>query len=177
MSGKSSTRRPSLAATSARSGQLASVHVNAAWGPAGNRAERPSRQGPSARAAYRRSAYPRVVSDKTIYEELSEEECFALLNRGGIGRLAGVEHGRPFIFPVNYGVDNGVVLFRTSPGTKLSGSGFGRVAFEIDGIDAEREVVPVVVEVEVAVPRLAPTCVVGVGRLHRTAHQTRGPPR
>jgi nitroimidazol reductase NimA-like FMN-containing flavoprotein (pyridoxamine 5'-phosphate oxidase superfamily) len=70
-----------------------------------------------------------------VYEELSPDECLSLLGQGSIGRLAGVAEGRPFVFPINYALDGDTVVFRTSPGTKLAGAGFGRVAFEIDGVD------------------------------------------
>lgn len=77
------------------------------------------------------------MSSGSVYEELSRQECLALLAQGGIGRLAAVADSRPFVFPVNYVLDGDTVVFRTSPGTKLAGAGFGRVAFEIDGIDGE----------------------------------------
>jgi nitroimidazol reductase NimA-like FMN-containing flavoprotein (pyridoxamine 5'-phosphate oxidase superfamily) len=47
----------------------------------------------------------------------------------------------PDIFPVNYIVDRGTVVFRTAEGTKLAAAVLGRaVAFEIDGYDAEQGV-------------------------------------
>jgi nitroimidazol reductase NimA-like FMN-containing flavoprotein (pyridoxamine 5'-phosphate oxidase superfamily) len=70
----------------------------------------------------------------SVYEELSLDECLALLAEGSIGRLAGIVNGKPFIFPVNYALEGDTVVFRTSPGTKLAGAGFGPVAFEIDGV-------------------------------------------
>lgn len=83
----------------------------------------------------------------SVYEDLSLEDCIALLAEGTIGRLAGIVNGRPFIFPVNYALDGDTVVFRTSPGTKLAGAGFGPVAFEIDGVDeAERTGWSVVVQ-------------------------------
>lgn len=75
------------------------------------------------------------MTSNGVYEELTAEECAALLGRTSIGRLAGVAEGRPFVFPVNYAFDGNTVVFRTSPGTKLAGSAFARVAFEIDGVD------------------------------------------
>lgn len=72
-----------------------------------------------------------------VYEDLSREECLALLARGTLGRLAGISGGRPFVFPVNYALDGETIVFRTAPGTKLTGAGFGRVAFEIDGMDEQ----------------------------------------
>jgi uncharacterized protein len=45
--------------------------------------------------------------------------------------------GLPAIFPVNYAVVDGDVVFRTGPGAKLRAASRGIVvAFEIDGYDA-----------------------------------------
>ena len=42
----------------------------------------------------------------------------------------------PDIFPINYVVDRGTVVFRTAEGTKLAAAVLGRgVAFEVDGFD------------------------------------------
>jgi nitroimidazol reductase NimA-like FMN-containing flavoprotein (pyridoxamine 5'-phosphate oxidase superfamily) len=42
----------------------------------------------------------------------------------------------PDIFPVNFVVDHGTVVFRTAEGTKLAGAVLGRaVAFEVDGYE------------------------------------------
>lgn len=78
----------------------------------------------------------RVVSrNMSYYEELLPEECMTLLARCSVGRLAGIVEGKPFLFPVNYTLDGNAVVFRTDPGTKLAGAGFGPVAFEVDGVD------------------------------------------
>jgi uncharacterized protein len=64
--------------------------------------------------------------------------CWALLRRASVGRLAVVVEGRAEIFPVNYVVDHGTVVFRTAPGTKLAAVvDGGPVAFEIDGSDRD----------------------------------------
>ncbi|WP_415855365.1 pyridoxamine 5'-phosphate oxidase family protein [Sinomonas sp. G460-2] len=68
--------------------------------------------------------------------ELSTEECWASLRGAVVGRLAvaGPEH--PELFPVNYVVDHGTVVFRTDPGAKLAASlDEARVAFEVDGFE------------------------------------------
>lgn len=68
---------------------------------------------------------------------LPEHECWALLRRSVVGRLAVVMDGRPEIFPVNHVVDHGAVVIRTGPGTKLAGAADrAPVAFEVDGYDA-----------------------------------------
>jgi nitroimidazol reductase NimA-like FMN-containing flavoprotein (pyridoxamine 5'-phosphate oxidase superfamily) len=42
-----------------------------------------------------------------------------LLAERHLGRLALTDPDGPVIFPVNYAVDEGAVVFRTDPGTKL----------------------------------------------------------
>ena len=67
---------------------------------------------------------------------LHEEECLRLLARGHLGRVGLVEGDRPVILPVNYGFDQGCVVFQSTQGSKLEAAVAGRhVAFEIDGID------------------------------------------
>jgi nitroimidazol reductase NimA-like FMN-containing flavoprotein (pyridoxamine 5'-phosphate oxidase superfamily) len=69
---------------------------------------------------------------------LETEECWELLGRTAVGRLAVSIADYPDIFPVNFVVDHGNVVFRTAEGTKLAGAVLGRgVAFEIDGYDPE----------------------------------------
>ena len=67
---------------------------------------------------------------------LSEEECWNLLSRRELGRLAVAVDGKPDIFPVNYVADGPQVLFRTAPGSKLANiSTNPDVAFEVDEYD------------------------------------------
>lgn len=69
-------------------------------------------------------------------EELTVDECWALLHAGSVGRLAVAIDNRPDIFPVNYLVDDGTIVIRTAPGLKLAASTLGRgVAFEVDDLD------------------------------------------
>ena len=71
-------------------------------------------------------------------QNLEHHECWALLRTVSVGRLAVLVDGRPDIFPVNYIVDSGTLVFRTSQGTKLSAaSGDAPVAVEADGVDPE----------------------------------------
>lgn len=78
-----------------------------------------------------------MTSPDETYEEIPGAECRRLLADHELGRLAVVVEGTPFIFPVNYAFYDDAVVFRTDPGTKLAGSALGRVAFEIDGVDAQ----------------------------------------
>ena len=69
---------------------------------------------------------------------LEANACWELLRRADVGRLAVSIGGRPDIFPVNFVVDHGSIVFRTAEGTKLAAAVLGRaVAFEIDGYDAD----------------------------------------
>ncbi|NUP58280.1 MAG: pyridoxamine 5'-phosphate oxidase family protein [Pseudarthrobacter sp.] len=69
-------------------------------------------------------------------QNLEHHECWALLRTVSVGRLAVLVDGRPDIFPVNFTVDGGTLVFRTSQGTKLSAAtGDAPVAVEADGVD------------------------------------------
>lgn len=66
---------------------------------------------------------------------LSASEAWALLREAVVGRLAVAVGDQPEIFPVNYLVDHGSIVFRTAEGTKLTASIGRRVAFEVDAYD------------------------------------------
>lgn len=68
---------------------------------------------------------------------LDEDECLALLGSQDLGRIAFAFGGMIEIFPVNYGIEGAVIVFRTGPGTKLAGVPNSAVAFEVDGWDPE----------------------------------------
>ena len=82
-----------------------------------------------------------------VVEQLGEQECLRLISPGGVGRIAFTGRFGLSIFPVNYKVHDGSIMFRT-----VDGSAFGedlrtgiqyadyKVAFEIDEVDpAARE--------------------------------------
>ncbi len=70
---------------------------------------------------------------------LTDSECWALMPRTEVGRLALCVGDGPEIFPVNFVTDNRTVLIRTAEGTKLAAVvASPRVAFEADGFDAIR---------------------------------------
>ena len=50
-------------------------------------------------------------------DALSVADCWAHLRSGVVGRVAVVHDGRPDIFPVNFVVDHGSVVFRTGSGS------------------------------------------------------------
>jgi len=67
---------------------------------------------------------------------LDEDECLALIGDRGVGRVAVSIGAVPAVFPVNYGLLDGTVVFRTGSGTKLDAAVHNAVvAFEVDDID------------------------------------------
>jgi len=77
-----------------------------------------------------------TVEPRTGLTILSDVECWGLLWGADVGRLAVAVENHPDIFPVNFVVDRGAVVFRTAEGTKLTAAVLGRaVAFEVDGYD------------------------------------------
>ena len=80
---------------------------------------------------------PQSSADRYRVDVLDEPECLELLRRSPVGRLAVTTASGPEIFPVNFVVDRGTIVFRTAEGTKLSSvTSAGMVAFEVDGYDA-----------------------------------------
>jgi nitroimidazol reductase NimA-like FMN-containing flavoprotein (pyridoxamine 5'-phosphate oxidase superfamily) len=75
-------------------------------------------------------------------EVLTNEECFGLLRANGVGRIAVVHEGRPFVFPVNYRLvevsDKPQLVLRTRPGNVID-LAEDAVALEIDGIDPSHQ--------------------------------------
>jgi nitroimidazol reductase NimA-like FMN-containing flavoprotein (pyridoxamine 5'-phosphate oxidase superfamily) len=70
-------------------------------------------------------------------ELLEEDDCWALLRSGDVGRVGLTMGAMPAIFPVNYVVLGDTIVFRTAPGAKLAAAADSTVvAFEVD--DYER---------------------------------------
>ena len=91
--------------------------------------------------AVRRVAGVRAVVNDLVVRppvgELGDAESWALLARGGVGRLAvrGLD-GDPDVFPLNFLVHERRLYIRSAPGTKLQDlTRHPVVAFEIDGDD------------------------------------------
>jgi len=77
-----------------------------------------------------------MTTDHLGMTVLSPETCLDLLGGQTVGRLAVAIRELPDIFPLNYVVDDGSIVFRTAEGTKLAAAVLGRgVAFEVDGVD------------------------------------------
>jgi uncharacterized protein len=74
------------------------------------------------------------------YTVMDRSQCWAHLRDARVGRLAVIVDDGPEIFPVNHVVDRGSVVFRTAAGAKLHGAVGRRVAFEVDGYDADTNV-------------------------------------
>lgn len=69
---------------------------------------------------------------------LSEPESWALLRSRPVGRLATAVGNLPDVFPVNYVVDDGGIVFKTSRGSKLLELSINsQVAFEVDAWEAD----------------------------------------
>jgi len=65
---------------------------------------------------------------------LPEHTCWTHLRSVEVGRLAVCVDNSPDIFPINFLVDHGTVVFRTAQGSKLSAAlSAPTVAFEADG--------------------------------------------
>ena len=85
-----------------------------------------------------------MVSDMTNHpstpgtEVLEAHLCWELLRGVSVGRLAVWAGDHPDIFPINYKVDHGSLVFRTGEGTKLhSALGETPVALEADGVNPD----------------------------------------
>ena len=79
-----------------------------------------------------------MTTDRLGITILEANTCWELLRSSDVGRLAVSIGNHPDIFPVNFVVDHGTVVFRTAEGTKLAAAVLGEaVAFEVDGYDAE----------------------------------------
>lgn len=69
-------------------------------------------------------------------EQLTREECLALLPTVPVGRLGLSIEALPAILPVNFAVADGSIIIRSVPGTKLDAAvAENVVAFEVDGFD------------------------------------------
>lgn len=66
---------------------------------------------------------------------LGGEECYRLLATAQVGRLGVNAENYPLILPANYGLDHGVIVIRTDPGTPIAAASHQNVTFEVDEID------------------------------------------
>ena len=74
--------------------------------------------------------------DAAELEELTKDECLALLAAHSVGRIAVIARDNmPFVVPVNYQLDGETIVFRTDEGTKLDALQRHPAAFQLDSID------------------------------------------
>lgn len=74
-----------------------------------------------------------MEAETTPTKILAAHECWNLLRGAPFGRLALCIQGEPEIFPINFVVDHGSIVFRTAEGTKSRFSERAAAAFETDG--------------------------------------------
>lgn len=90
--------------------------------------------------APRAAAAMRSATDHRGQRVLGLDECLDRLRRAPMGRLAFIRDGVPVVLPVNHGLDEVGIVFRTTWGSKLLlAEAQGPVAFEVDGVDENRE--------------------------------------
>jgi nitroimidazol reductase NimA-like FMN-containing flavoprotein (pyridoxamine 5'-phosphate oxidase superfamily) len=71
------------------------------------------------------------------FRELSRQECMRLLAKAPVGRIVHTRHALPAVLPVNFALDDGAVVLRTSADSELVRAIDGAVvAFEADDVDA-----------------------------------------
>jgi hypothetical protein len=68
-------------------------------------------------------------------EELTRDECFALLAEESVGRLVYVDEVGPAAVPVNYALAGYDIVFRSEAGSKIRALPDHDIAFEVDHID------------------------------------------
>ncbi|MQA79642.1 MAG: helix-turn-helix domain-containing protein [Streptosporangiales bacterium] len=73
--------------------------------------------------------------DGPVFADLEPRECLDLLARGGVGRVVFVTEEGPEALPVNFVLDEGTVVFRTSAEGVLARQVGQDVAFEVDRLD------------------------------------------
>lgn len=77
-----------------------------------------------------------MSDDQSPVRALTEEESWNFLATRPVGRLATSVAQQPDIFPVNFVLDDGSIVFQTSQGSKLLGLTINeQVAFEVDDWD------------------------------------------
>ncbi len=72
---------------------------------------------------------------RRMLEELTWDECFALVAEESVGRLVYVDELGPAAVPVNYALAGHDIVFRSESGSKIRALPDHDVAFEVDHID------------------------------------------
>lgn len=74
-------------------------------------------------------------ADHAALIRLTTPECWDRIGSRGVGRVAVAADPAPAVFPVNYGVDQHSIVYRTSPGESTAPAGGAPVSFEVDRLD------------------------------------------
>ena len=73
--------------------------------------------------------------EDVVSKVLSEEEAFAFISAGKIGRLGCVDNGEPYVVPINYFVEDGSIYSHSLPGRKIDAmQAHPRVCLQVDQI-------------------------------------------
>jgi nitroimidazol reductase NimA-like FMN-containing flavoprotein (pyridoxamine 5'-phosphate oxidase superfamily) len=79
---------------------------------------------------------PSRVARHPVFSALTLEDCWALLQRNHVGRIAFLGHGMVDIEPVHYVANDAWVFVRSADGAKLEAfSHHPYIAFEVDEVD------------------------------------------
>jgi len=98
--------------------------------------EAPQSQGPEVGDSADSADIDVEARDTGTMEVLDVQQCWELLASVEVGRLAVAAAGDIDIFPLNFTIDDGALVFRSSEGTKLVEIVLARrVAFEVDGYE------------------------------------------
>ncbi len=74
-----------------------------------------------------------------IFEELDADACLSLISGEPVGRVALTARALPVVLPVNFGLLEGDIVWRSAQGTKLNAAAAGFVvAFEVDRLQPDR---------------------------------------
>jgi nitroimidazol reductase NimA-like FMN-containing flavoprotein (pyridoxamine 5'-phosphate oxidase superfamily) len=80
-----------------------------------------------------------MYSDGAALTQLSRDECLRLMASVPVGRVIYTRRALPAVEVVNFALDRGEIVLRTSPGGKLAAAVRGAVvAFEADCLDYGR---------------------------------------
>lgn len=72
---------------------------------------------------------------RPVLAQLSTAECWDKLGGHGVGRVAMPVQPGPAVLPVNYLVDEGTIVYRTTPGGPAQPAPGEGVSFQVDQID------------------------------------------
>jgi len=80
------------------------------------------------------------VEHRGVIEELGRQECLALLATQRLGRLGVVVDGVPLVLPMQFALDDEIVVLQTNQGAKSLHAPLTSVSFEVDHVDWEQGV-------------------------------------